>query len=332
MPSEITPTIAPHPDGTPFFWSVVIPSYNPRPDYLEATLRSVLQQDPGEKVMQLIVIDDASPNGPPVDLVKRVAGDRISVQRVEKNLGLAGIWNHCIGQARGRWVHVLHQDDLVKPGFYEKLKAGTESSAGPGLLYCRQEFIDEYGQHRRLSDSDADKSGCLADALPCLARVQAIQTPSVVVRRSAYEAVGGFRSDLCFTLDWEMWCRIARKFPVWYEPEVLASYRIHSSAETSRLMLSGQDIEDLRKCISIVSGYVDDAKTRSEVRRFALRRYALLALKNAENLLRAGKPDAAWRQVSGALKCDFSPTVLKDALMLLPVAVGATAAKSPVTK
>ena len=64
----------------------------------------------------------------------------------------------------------------------------------------------------------------------------------------------------------------------------------------------------------------------------ASRRYAMFALKNAEDLLRAGKRDAAWRQVSGALKCDFSPKVLKDALMLLPVVMGATAAKSAAAK
>ncbi|HEX4349195.1 MAG TPA: glycosyltransferase [Verrucomicrobiae bacterium] len=332
MPGEIIPAIAPHPDGTPFFWSVIIPCYNPQPAYLEETLQSVLQQDPGATEMEFIVIDDASPAGPPVELVKKLAGNRITVQRVEKNLGLAGIWNHCIGQARGRWLHILHQDDVVKPGFYDKMREGIESPDAPGLLYCRQEFIDERGQHRRLSEPDAEKSGCLPDALPCLARAQVIQTPSVVVRRSVFEAVGGFRSDLCFTLDWEMWCRIARKFPVWYEPEVLASYRVHSAAETARLIVSGQDIEDLRKCINIVSGYVDDSKTRAEVRKMASRRYAMFALKNAEDLLRAGKPDAAWRQVSGALKCDFSPKVLKDALMLLPLAMGATAAKVPAAK
>ncbi|HEX4350648.1 MAG TPA: hypothetical protein VH251_09675, partial [Verrucomicrobiae bacterium] len=123
-----------------------------------------------------------------------------------------------------------------------------------------------------------------------------------------------------------------RKFPVWHEPEVLASYRVHSAAETSRLILSGRDIEDLRKCISIISGYVDNLQTRAEVRSMASRRYAMFALKNAEDLLRAGKPDAAWRQVSGALKCDFSAKVLKNALMLLPMAIGATAAKGPAAK
>ena len=119
--------------ATPFLWSVMIPCYNAPPDYLAATLRSVLQQDPGRELMQIEVIDDASPNGAPVELVKKIAGDRVTVQREEKNRGLAGIWNRCIERAQGRWVHILHQDDLVRPGFYEKFKVGAESPAAPGL-------------------------------------------------------------------------------------------------------------------------------------------------------------------------------------------------------
>jgi glycosyltransferase involved in cell wall biosynthesis len=328
-PSMI-PAIPPQPGGTPFLWSVMIPCYNARADYLTETLRSILQQDPGPAVMQIVVIDDATPGGAPVELIKKIAGDRVTVHQSEKNLGLAGTWNRCIESARGQWVHILHQDDVVKPGFYEKFKAGIESSAQPGLLYCRQAFIDEQGRQSRLSLPDAEASGCLPDALPRLARAQMIQTPSVVVRRSAYEAVGGFRSDLRFTLDWEMWCRIARKFPVWYEAEALACYRVHSGTETSRLTLSGHDIADIRKCIKIISGYVADPKTRVEVKRHALRRSAMFALKNAEDLYLAGRRDAAWRQVTGALKCDFSLKVIKDALMLLPVAAGVGTAKSPV--
>jgi len=202
--------------ATPFLWSVMIPCYNAPPDYLAATLRSVLQQDPGRELMQIEVIDDASPNGAPVELVKKIAGDRVTVQREEKNRGLAGIWNRCIERAQGRWVHILHQDDLVRPGFYEKFKVGAESPAAPGLMYCRHAFIDGQGKLGWLSDLEAEQPGCLPDALPRQVRKQLIQTPSVVVRRAAYEAVGGFRSDLCFTLDWEMWCRLAQKFPVWF--------------------------------------------------------------------------------------------------------------------
>jgi len=132
---------------------------------------------------------------------------------------------------------------------------------------------------------------------------------------------GGFRPDLSFTLDWELWCRIARVHPIWYEPETLACYRVHGGAESSRLMQEGRDIEDVRKCIEIISGYVADPKTRAEVKRSASRRSAMFALKHAGDFLRAGRRDAAWRQITGALKCDFSPKVLKHALWLLPAMI-----------
>jgi glycosyltransferase involved in cell wall biosynthesis len=303
---------------TPFLWSVMIPCYNPRPDYLEAALRSVLQQDPGITLMQIAVIDDASPGGAPAELVKKIAGDRVTIHREEKNLGLAGIWNRCIERAQGKWVHILHQDDLLLPGFYKKLEAGTKSPAAPGLLYCRHAFIDGWGRQGWLSELDSETSGCLPDALPYLARAQMIQTPSVIVRRSAYEALGGFRPDLCFTLDWEMWCRIAAQFPVWYEPEVLACYRMHPAGATSRLMEEGRDIEDIQRCIAIVSDYVTDPKTRAEVRRSALKKYSLLAMNNAGNLLEGGKPAAALRQMLGAFRCGPSFKILCDTLALAP--------------
>ena len=99
----------------------MIPTYKARADYLEETLKSVLQQDPGPAQMQIELVDDCSPDGAPVELVRRIAGDRIAVHREPANNGLAGIWNRCIERARGEWVHILHQDDIVLPGFYEHL-------------------------------------------------------------------------------------------------------------------------------------------------------------------------------------------------------------------
>ena len=325
MLSELTPRIATASAVKPIMWSVMIPCYNPRPDYLEVVLHSVLQQDPGEAVMQIEIIDDCSPDGPPVELVRKIAGDRITVHCEEKNLGLAGVWNRCIERAQGKWVHILHQDDLLLPGFYEKLQAGADSPAAPGLLYCRHNFMDAEGHQSWLSDRDAEKSGCLRGALPHLARAQMIQTPAVVVRRSVYEALGGFRRDLCFTLDWEMWCRIARQFPVWYEPEVLACYRMHPANTTSRLVEEGRDIEDIQRCIAIISSYVADPKTRAEVRRSALQRYARLAMDKAKVLLAGGKLSAARRQIHGAFRCDFSLKILRATLALAPAMTRKTA-------
>ena len=42
-------------------------------------------------------------------------------------------------------------------------------------------------------------------------------TPCIVVRRSVYEELGGFDDRLACAEDWEMWVRVAARFPVYYE-------------------------------------------------------------------------------------------------------------------
>src|SRR6266700_4385331 len=121
-------------DGRPF-WSVMIPTYNPRADYLEDTLHSVLQQDPGPEQMQIEVIDDRSTDDLAAQTVRRVGSGRVSFHAEPQNRGLAGTWNRCIERARGHWVHILHQDDIVLPGFYDHLRKGTGDSR-VGAVFC----------------------------------------------------------------------------------------------------------------------------------------------------------------------------------------------------
>jgi len=127
------------------FWSVMIPVYNPPLPYLEETLRCVLDQEAGADQMQIEVIDDASPNGAPTEFIRQLAGERVTVHCEPRNLGLAGIWNRCIERARGEWVHILHQDDLVFPGFYQSLRTGAEKYPEAGAALCRHAYCDESG-------------------------------------------------------------------------------------------------------------------------------------------------------------------------------------------
>ena len=52
-------------------WSVVIPTYNCA-HYLKETLQSVLAQDPGEAIMEIIVVDDHSTKDDPEAVVKAI--------------------------------------------------------------------------------------------------------------------------------------------------------------------------------------------------------------------------------------------------------------------
>jgi glycosyltransferase involved in cell wall biosynthesis len=235
----------------------MIPTYNCT-ELFEATLRAVLDQDPGPNGMQIAVVDDCSTSRRYEEVVRALAPDRVELYRQPANRGLAGNWNTCLEHSRGRWVHILHHDDLVLPGFYERLaRAGEHPDVG--AAFCRHSIIDGNGCELIRKPLERPTAGVLGDWLRTIAHEQHVQCASIVVRREVYEWIGGFRDDLCFALDWEMWVRIAAACPVWYEPELLALYRIHENSQTDRLSRRGLIIPDMLKSIRIVSSSLPPA-------------------------------------------------------------------------
>lgn len=279
----------------------MIPTYNAPDNYLEEALRSVLTQAPGANEMQIEVVDDCSPNGAPAELVRRIAGDRVNVYCETDNNGLAGIWNRCIERARGEWVHILHQDDVVLPGFYAALRRGVESDSRIGAAFTRHATINPGGHWIALSEILRETPGALENWHEQITVRQQVQCAAIVVRRSVYEQLGGYLPQLRFTLDWEMWQRIAAKYPVWFEPAVRAGYRLHPSSATSRLRLEAADTRDIQTMIEITKAYHPPGRGEALARQ-AREYYALLAIENSRHLLINGHANAARRQIVEAVR------------------------------
>jgi glycosyltransferase involved in cell wall biosynthesis len=331
------------------YWSVMIPTYNPRADYLEETLRSVLAQDPGPDQMQIEVVDDGSTDNTVCEVIRRIGAGRVTFHAQSQNRGLANTWNRCIEQARGNLVHILHQDDIVLSGFYDHLRKGAEESDA-GAIFCRHAWINAKGHWTSLSELHRETAGLLDDwhagisanqfiqnakghwtSLSELHRETAglfddwharitvnqfIQSPAIVVRRSVYEHVGGFRPQLNFTLDWEMWQRIAAQYSFWFEPSILACYRKHGTSASSRLKLQDNHVRDLRMTIDITTAY-HPPRVGSVLARKARALWAGWVIANSQHLLVQGHPGAARRQVLEALRMSRSPTVLRQVASLL---------------
>ncbi len=278
------------------FWSVMIPAYNPRADYLEETLRSILQQDSGAEQMQIEVVDDCSPKVNVEDLVKSIGKGRIAYSRTPQNLGLAGCWNTCIERARGEWVHILHQDDYVLPGFYQKLKLAAQEHPEVGLLATRSFFINEeniiLGITPRLCELE-NGSRKVDDFFYCTP----IQCPGVAVKRSAYEVNGGFRMDLTYTLDCEMWARLISSIGGLVTTAILACYRASDFNESSRLNKTAENLRDLERLSQLFAQSFPDFSPR-----IARERVCGMALSQALHFYRSGDLAASkmhsgfWRQ------------------------------------
>ena len=241
--------------GTRPYWSVMIPSYNPRAAYLEETLRSVLAQDPGPERMQIEVVDDCSPKGDLAALVKAIAGERVQLSRTERNLGLAGCWNACIERSRGEWVHILHQDDWVLPGFYPRFEALSKTVQGIDAAFARYIHADADGHWTWIAPLGMRNTGIFKDFDILTATWLPMQCPAVVVKRSTYERLGGYRNDIPYVLDWEMWCRIAASGRWGYVAHPGAVWREHDQSETTRLRKSGEAHQALLKGAQIARSH-----------------------------------------------------------------------------
>lgn len=234
-------------------WSVMIPTYNCA-DTLERTLRSVLDQDPGPAIMQIEVVDDCSTEDDPEPVVRKVAGKRVAFTRHAQNRGHVHNFNSCITRSRGHLVHILHGDDWVKDHFYSRLGTAFEGEPSVGAAVCRSLYMDHQGAEAGLTDLEREGRGIIDDWLVRILSRQRICAPSIVVRREVYEHLGGF--DPRFTTageDWEMWVRIAAHYPVWYEPEALACYRMSRPGSlTGNSLRTTRIAREMRRACGII--------------------------------------------------------------------------------
>jgi glycosyltransferase involved in cell wall biosynthesis len=298
LPSMIPPVIAPVPEGVHRpLWSVMIPTFNCA-KYLRQTLESVLAQDPGVEQMQIEVVDDCSTKDDPETVVREVGKGRVAFYRKPKNEGAIPNFNTCIERSRGHLVHILHGDDYVLPGFYTKIADTAKNHRDVSAFFARCQVVDEDGALDYISGRIpqlTQPSRVPGDLLYS----NDLLTPGVVLRRSFYEARGGFLFCLVHVADWEMWIRaIHQGGGLWFN-ELLAAYRFFPSNDTGRLARTAENLRDYLRLANIFESHFDD---------FDLARFrALVAQRAREQEWRftgAGDKDAAssnhelWRELT----------------------------------
>jgi glycosyltransferase involved in cell wall biosynthesis len=243
MNNPMVPRINPISDeGHRPIWSVMIPVYN-RVKYLRQALESVVTQGYGQNDMEIEVVDDHSEHNEAESIVREVCRDRISFYRQPHRLGLVSNWNACIERARGHLIHILHDDDFVANGYYNEITALRKQHPELGLYATRTFLVDDESVVTSVSRRWIDLETPKRSPEPFFCE-NPFLFPGVTVRRTCYETLGGFRTDLGFVSDWEMWARINDRHGAVISCNVLASHRVyteHASNEYKRTATGGRD-------------------------------------------------------------------------------------------
>jgi glycosyltransferase involved in cell wall biosynthesis len=225
--------------------SVVIPTYN-RSELVVQAIESVLAQTYTD--FEIIVADDGSTD----DTAARIQPylDRI-IYAKQRNRGVAAARNTGIRLAKGEFVCFLDSDDLWEPAKLETQVCFADSHPEYALISTEiQGFNSEQGiRGQSKSSSYQIRNGHVVEHL---LYGNWIQTSTVMVCRACLEEVGWFDEDVGqFGEDWLLWMRVASRYPVYFLPEPLVSYRFHPGQLT--LYQTQEQFRSLMRCIEKLS-------------------------------------------------------------------------------
>jgi len=210
--------------------SVIIPVYNGA-QYLREALESVFAQT--YHPFEVIVVDDGS-----VDDSGVIAQSFQDVRYIHRaNQGVAAARNHGIENARGEFLAFLDQDDLWTP---EKLKLQI------GYLLDHPEIGYTLTNQQYFVDPGATLPAWFRKELFSSAHTGWV-LGTLVVRRAAFEKVGGFATGYAAASDSDWFFRAkAAGIPMVVVPELLLMKRIHGSNESG----NAKDVlSELRKVV-----------------------------------------------------------------------------------
>ena len=192
--------------------SVIIPTYNRR-DLLREAIRSVLEQS--FRDFELIVVDDGSEDGTREMIQREFPG--LLTYIYQENQGVSRARNRGIETSRGKYIAFLDSDDLWLKKKLERQVQFMQQNPEAMICYTDEIWIRR-GVRVNPKKKHAKHSGWIyPQCLPlCI-----ISPSSVLMRRELLEEVGGFDPEFPVCEDYDLWLRVALRYPIHLIPEKL---------------------------------------------------------------------------------------------------------------
>jgi glycosyltransferase involved in cell wall biosynthesis len=201
--------------------SIVTPSYN-QAGFLEATIRSVLEQDYAD--IEYILVDGGSTDGS-LEIIKKYA-DRFAWWGSEKDRGHADALNKGFAHAHGQVFAWLNSDDTYYPGTVSEAVAALQAHPEAGMVYGDADLTDKGGRIiGRFASRQTDYRRLLRGSVH-------IPQATTFYRADLWRRLGTLDLSLFFSFDYDMWVRYAKVSRLEYLPRTWATFRLHEAGKS----------------------------------------------------------------------------------------------------
>jgi glycosyltransferase involved in cell wall biosynthesis len=200
--------------------STIIPAHNAE-GYLREAIDSVVAQT--HPVLECIVVDDGSTDrtaaiaeasGPPVRLVS------------QPNRGVSAARNRGASDARGDLLAFLDADDRWLPDRVRVQREILVADPGAEAVVCATRVVDR--DLTPLGEIRQDPALTAEELLLCRASVVSVSS-NLLIRREAFDAIGGFDEGLSTSADWAVNFRLLERGRLIALQEALVEYRRHDA-------------------------------------------------------------------------------------------------------
>jgi glycosyltransferase involved in cell wall biosynthesis len=202
--------------------SIVTPTFN-QASFLRETIESVLAQDYSE--IEYLVIDDGSTDD--TRSLLEAYGPRVRWWS-RSNRGQTPTINEGFQKSTGDIVAWLNSDDTLLPGAVSWAVSAFKRHTAAGVVFGDTLFTEADGSPRQRSTATApfDYETFVVECH------NPIPQCSSFIRRSAVQGAGLLDPAFYYFMDWDLWLRAGRRWPIVYEPVLLSTYRLHPASKT----------------------------------------------------------------------------------------------------
>lgn len=179
--------------------SVVIPCHNSAP-FLAETVASVAAQTFCD--FEVVLVDDGSTDDTRSLIEALIAAHPgLSMRLVaQARGGVAAARNAGIAAAQGRYILPLDADDLIAPGMLGECAGVLDADPAAGVVYCDRQDFGDIEQRVAAGPFELQRLKYFNQLAYCS-----------MYRRSVWQAVGGYRSNVDGFDDWDFWIAAAAR-------------------------------------------------------------------------------------------------------------------------
>lgn len=203
--------------------SIIVRTCN-RPEVLKNCLRSI--QDQTYENIEVVVVEDGEPNA--YDMIKRDFSHMdIHYYATGNRVGRSKAGNIALSKATGDYLNFLDDDDEFYPDHVASLIKAIDQSGCKAAYAVAEESVC-YFNRKKQAYFEVRKFVRYRNAFNRLYLLHENYFPiqTVMFSKELFEKYGGFKEDLTYLEDWELWVRYAMKADFCMVNTVTSKYRV----------------------------------------------------------------------------------------------------------